>query len=373
MWLLLADKLGDNAQALALADATGLPFEIRRLVMKPEWVVGKPPFAASLEHLDLARSDSLAPPWPDLVLTIGRRCAMAGLWVRRQSGGRSRLVVIGRPRGSLEEIDLVVAPPQFLVPDHPKVVRLELPLVRADPGRVAAAGARFRDRLARLPRPLTAVCVGGETKPFRFDAEVARHLARELERLLLRDGGTLYVTTSRRSRPEAVEALASALPSAAILYLFRPDDPDNPYPGLLAHADRFVVTGDSVSMMVEVARLGRPLAIFDLPLVRDPRERLKLALAAPLQPQAPLGWLGDRLRQAGLLGVSRDLRAFHRKLYALGLAVPFGAPFHPPRPAADDDLVRAAARVRALVLSTPERTPTDVGPDEPGRGAPGAP
>jgi mitochondrial fission protein ELM1 len=354
--LLLSDKLGDNAQARVLAAATGLSFEERRLVMRPEWVWGKPRFAATLEHLDLDRSDPLTPPWPDLIITIGRRCAMAALWVRRQSGGRTRLVWIGRPRRGFDEVDLIVAPPQFLVPDHPKVVRLDLPLMRADPARVAEARERFRDRLGGLPRPLTAVLVGGATKPFRFDRSVARSLARGLMALQQRDGGTLYVTTSRRTREEAVEALVQELPQAALLYRFQPDDPDNPYAGLLAHADRFIVTGDSVSMMVEVARLGRPLAIFDLPLVYDPIERLKLQLARPLQPGRLLGRLGDRLRARGLLGISRDLRAFHRRLFALGLAVPFGEPFRPARPIGDDDLLRAAARVRQLVADL-EPTP----------------
>jgi len=340
VWLLLSDKLGDNAQARVLAAATGLPFEERRLVVRPEWVWGKPRFEATLDHLDLARSDPLAPPWPDLVVTIGRRCAMAALWVRRQSGGRTRLVWIGRPRRGFDEVDLVVAPPQFLVPDHPKVVRLDLPLMRADPERVAEARERFRDRLAGLPRPLTAVLVGGATKPFRFDRAVARSLARGLAELREREGGTLYVTTSRRTREEAVESLARELPEGAILYRFRPDDPDNPYPGLLAHADRFVVTGDSVSMMVEVARLGRPLAIFDLPLVHDPLERLKLRLGAPpaARPRAR-----PARRPAARAGVARRLArpprlspaALHpRSRRAAGGAVPAAAPRGRRRPPA---------------------------------------
>ena len=41
---------------------------------------------------------------------------------------------------------------------------------------------------------------------------------------------------------------------------------ENPYQGLLALADHFVVTTDSLSMMVEVARLGRPLSLFALGL-----------------------------------------------------------------------------------------------------------
>ena len=76
VWLLISDKLGDNAQATALADSLGWSYEVRRVLPKPEWVLGKPPFRPGLEHLDLARSDPLAPPWPDILITIGRRPAI---------------------------------------------------------------------------------------------------------------------------------------------------------------------------------------------------------------------------------------------------------------------------------------------------------
>lgn len=352
VWLVLSDKVGDNAQARILADATGLPYEIRNLVMRPRWVHGKPRFRPTLGHLDLSRSDRLEPPWPDLVITIGRRCAMAALWIKQQSGGRTRLVLIGRPKGRLARFDLVVAPPQYGVPDAPNVVRLRLPLMRADPARLETARAAWHGRLAGLPRPLTAVLVGGATLPFRFDATVAAAFAHDLLTLQANEGGSLWVTTSRRTGADAVQALARHLGGVAGFFQWSPDARDNPYFGLLAHADRFVVTGDSVSMMVEVARLGRPLAIYDLPLIGSPVERLKLACAGPLQPGRALGRVGDWLRAAGLLGVSRDLRAFHRRLYAMGLAVPFGAPFRPGAPAGDPDLAQAAAQVWRLTTES---------------------
>ena len=90
--------------------------------------------------------------------------------------------------------------------------------MRADPAAVAAAGAAWRERLASLPRPLTAVLVGGETKPFRFDGAVAATLLAELRRIQARDGGSLYLSTSRRTRPEVVAALAAGLPPGALLY-----------------------------------------------------------------------------------------------------------------------------------------------------------
>jgi mitochondrial fission protein ELM1 len=92
IWLLVGDKLGDNAQAQVLVDALGWPYEVRQLFPKPEWVLGKPRFAPGLDHLDPTRSARLEPPWPDLIVTIGRRPSMAALWVQDQSGGRSRIV-----------------------------------------------------------------------------------------------------------------------------------------------------------------------------------------------------------------------------------------------------------------------------------------
>jgi len=362
LWLLLGDKAGDNAQVLELARALGEPCTVKRLVPKPQWVLGKPRFRATLDHLDPARSDPLEPPWPDLVLTIGRRPSMAALWLAERSGGRTRLAIVGRPKRWPERFALIVASGQYAVSEAANVVRLELPLLRPDPARLAAAAAAWRERFADLERPVTAVLVGGETKPFRFDAAVARALAARLADLRAREGGTIWVTTSRRTGEAVAEALATALPAGTLLHRWRADEPPeaNPYLALLALADRFVVTGDSASMLVEVARLGKPLAIAALPLRGDPATRLRLALSRALASQGPLGGLGERLRARGLLGFPRDLERLHRWLIAEGRAVPLGAPFPPPGPPPADELDRAVARLRALLdqaVAAPARAP----------------
>jgi mitochondrial fission protein ELM1 len=351
VWLLLSDKLGDNAQAFAIAEAVGWPFVLRRVLPKPEWVLGKPPVRPSLDHLDLERSDRLEPPWPDILITIGRRPTSAALWVREQSGGRTRIVLINRPKGSLDAYALVIVPSLFHVPPHPKVVRLDLPLMRADTAAVREAAQAWRSRFDDLPRPFTAVLVGGQTKPFAFDATVAARLAGELTALQARDGGTLYVTTSRRTQPSIAPALGAGLPQGSRLYDWGAHKGhDNPYLGLLGLADRFVVTGDSISMMVEVASLGRPLAIFPLPVAPGLRHRLVAAAGRIESGAAGLGRLLTVAgRQLGVLGYARDLPAVHRLLYEKRLAVPLGEPFLPPGPGLADELAPVAARIRALV------------------------
>jgi uncharacterized protein len=354
-WLMLGDKAGDNAQVRIIADALGWPYQVKELAFKAPYVLGKPRFRTSLYHLDQARSAPLVPPWPDLILTVGRRPSMAALWVKEQARGAATLVVVGRPKRWLNRFDLVIAPPQFQLPRRPNVLRLDLPLMRVDEGAVAGASEQWRERFADLPRPLTALLVGGPTKPYRFDQAVARQLierarcAAEAEA----EGGSLYITTSRRTPAKVVATLAAELPANARLYRWC-NDGANPYQALLGLADRFIVTGDSISMMVEVARLGKPLAIFALPEERRVlrwRGTLSRRLAALEDGAAGslLGPLSEALHRLRIAKYPRDLSEIHRRLYARGLAVPLGQPFEPPQTRPSDDLTRAVEHVRALV------------------------
>ena len=359
IWLVIGDKLGDNAQVEIIAEALGLPFEVRRVLPKPQFVLGKPGFKPSLYHLDLERSDKLEPPWPDFILTIGRRPSMAALWIQEQSQGHSRIILLGRPKKWIDRFALVIVPGQYQVPQRDNVLQLNLPLMRPNEAAIDGAAARWKQRFDALERPITALFVGGQTKPFRFDAAAASELMQKTSRIMTQSGGTLYVSTSRRTPPEVVAALQEQLPANAILYRWKADDSENnPYLALLGLADRFIVTGDSISMMIEVARRGKPLAIFALPyqqgLVAQCRRMLARANRADgagnsARRSAPR--LFAALSRAGLGGYSRDLTAIHDFLYEQKLAVALGSAFRPGGNTAGDELQRVVGRLRQLIDS----------------------
>ncbi len=354
LWLVVGDKLGDNAQAEIIIEALGWPYLRKSLRFKARYEWGKPRYRPSLHHVDLARSDPLEPPWPDVILTVGRRPAMAAWWVREQSGRLTKLVLIGRPRRGLEPYSLVVVSPQFRVPALDTVVQLGLPLMRVDQQKIAAAAERWRPRLADLPRPLTAVLVGGVTHPYRLDAEVARDLVRRTVAATGGDG-TLYFTTSRRTGAGIAEALEQAAPAGSRVFHWSPDAEDNPYLGLLALADRFVVTGDSISMMTEVVRLKKPLAIYPLPVRSWAFRRLQSIAARLLLPTPGCGRpllkrLGAVLYRLGVVGYVRDLGAMHERLIADGLAVRLGERFPPAGGAPSDGLQEVVGRVASLFM-----------------------
>lgn len=351
IWLLTGAKAGDNAQALRLAGATGLSFELRRIVLKPGFDLAKPRVEASLHHVDLAASDKLEPPWPDLVLTIGRRMAMVALWIKAQSPA-TRLALIGPPKREAEKFDLIVVPFHYRTEEGPNICRIGLPLLGISPERVAAEKERWRPRFENLPRPLTVLLCGGNIGTHSLDPKTARNILATIERM--GDGGSLHVVTSRRTPAETASAMAAALPKGAELHRWETAGQDNPYVGLLAHGDRFVVTGDSVSMLVEVARLGKPLAVARLRQanrsVADFLRALRLpdrsAYFAAAVAQKSLDWL---LPLFGQEASNRDFALLHDLLFQKGWAVPLGVPFvMSSRPPADDTEIAAAA-LRSLL------------------------
>jgi mitochondrial fission protein ELM1 len=356
VWLLIGDKLGDNQQveliANRLTQRLNWRVDVRRLQFKDAYRTGKPQFRVDHSHVDWSASDSIAPPWPDLVITIGRRPSMVALWIKEQSRGKTQIVIVGRPRRWLQRFDLIIAAAHHHVPQLPNVLRLGLPLIMPDKSGLEVARAQWASRFANLSRPLVALFVGGPTKPHVFDRDVASELMARASECVAESGGTLWVTTSPRTSPDVVDAIEEALPESGRLFRFRPNDPNNPYLGLLASADQFIVTGDSVSMQVEVARLGKPLAIYPLPVEYGIVERVRRAAAriAYGQKTTLLSRLIQVLQRIGITQFPRDVEEIHALLFKQGFAVRLGEPFKNHGAGVDVDLDQIVDRVHALVV-----------------------
>jgi mitochondrial fission protein ELM1 len=345
IWLLLGHKPGDNGQMLALAEALGWPFEIKRMVYRPTELLSNLLVKVTLLGIDRARSSPLQPPWPELVISAGRRNEPVARWIQRQAevagAPKVRLVHVGRPWAPTDAFDLIVTTPQYALPQRPNILHTEAPMHRVSPQRLAEAAAAWEPRLAHLPRPRITVMLGGHVAPHTFDAAAGAVLARQASAMAAEAGGSLLVSTSARTPAEVVTAFEDNLPCPHLLYRWRRDDPDNPYFAFLALAERLVVTSDSMSMLVEAVATGKPVFIFDLATAGGGSG---LALAPTVR--RLVWWLGRRFGPRQLL---RDTGAIHRGQVAAGRAVWLGQPWPSGRNVPPlGDTARAAARVRAL-------------------------
>ena len=361
VWVVLGDKPGDNAQVRAIEQSLPWTCVDKHIQVLDPFVLGKPKVGPTLYHIDRERSDPLEPPWPDLILTSGRRPANVALWIREQSRGHTRIVLLGKPSTSPDDYDLVIYSAENQFPPLANLQAISLPLMRVDEARIMQAATEWEPRLRELPRPLIAFLIGGPTGPFVFNPSTTRRLLDYIERIARETGGTPYITTSRRTPPDVVTALRAGLPAKARLFAWSATGAANPYHGLLGLADGFVVTGDSISMLVEVIRLRKPLAIFPLPVSSlGALDQSRRAFTRWMfKPES--GSLGGRLRRSlarilyrlHIITQTRDFTAFHDMLVDKGLAeYASGTLPHAPAGQVPDDLRIAVERILALMATT---------------------
>lgn len=255
-WILTDGTVGMRIQCLGLAKAAGLTPIVKRI--HPSLLLRALPVLATVGGVPAAAGgDPMVAPWPDVVISCGRRTAGAALAVRRLSGGRAFLAHIQDPRLDPRRFDLLV------VPEHDpargaSVVTTLGALNPHDPEILAQAARQWEPEIAGLPRPLVTVLVGGSNKRYDFSpAAIARFVA---GLAAVADAGAgLLVATSRRTDAATRTALRDGLAGRpAIVWT---GDGENPYLSFLALADALVVTSDSVNMASEACATGKPVHI----------------------------------------------------------------------------------------------------------------
>ncbi|MBI3801317.1 MAG: mitochondrial fission ELM1 family protein [Deltaproteobacteria bacterium] len=361
VWVLLGSKAGGNGQMTSLADALGWPYEAKQLVYHPLNRCPNLLLGASLISLDRHQSSPLTAPWPDLLIAASRRSVPVARWIKKQSGGRTRLVHLIHTQAPLEWFDLIITAPQYCLPSRQNVLHNTAALNRIAPERLTAAASHWEARLANLPRPRTALLVGGHSSTYQLDPATAAALGRQASAHVRTIGGSLLVSTSPRTPAPAAEALFAAIDCPAYRYRWQPHAAENPYLAYLALADSFIVTVDSASQVVEACLMGKPVSVFEWPSQLPLWSRIKTAPRRWLElqrhqtngrsrPERPSGLaqLYDRLVYCGLMRPTRDFEASLQALERRGLLTRFGEVFPaiPSQPL--DDMERAVTRIRQL-------------------------
>ena len=343
VWVISAYRAGEQSQMLALAEALGWPFVLKQVRYRAR---GRP-FelfrCTGLHGLAPESAATLVPPWPDIVIGAGMRNEPVCRWVREASGGRARLVHVGRPWADPPAFDLVVATPQYRLPDAPQMLQNALTMHRVTHHHMEAAMAVHRAALEALPSPRIALMVGGSSGPHAFGRHAAGRLARQACALARGLGGSLMVSTSSRTPAIVADTLRREISVPHTFYAWRKDDPANPYYAYLGMADRIIATFDSISMLSEASATGRPLYLFDLDHDHSPD-------APPVPRDHTLETIGYRmLLRFGPRRLGRDITLVHRRMIDEGRAVWLGEEHHLQSTAPSPDVERAVQRVRELV------------------------
>ena len=192
VWLLMGNRAGDNSQVQGLGEALGWPLVEKHFVYSRHEKLVNLPFGAHLLGVVKERSSALEPPWPDLVISAGRKNEPIARYIRARAakdlgkrqnaapGKQVRLIHVGRPWAKPSTWDLVITTPQYRLPRDPNILHNETPLHRVTRARLDEAARAWQARAAELPRPHIAVLAGGNSGPYPFNRASGERLAREL-------------------------------------------------------------------------------------------------------------------------------------------------------------------------------------------------
>lgn len=266
VWILLDNRVGSRHQAEGVANYLPLSAfnTIKKEIEYNKWAA-LPNFIRQNTLLGLtARTKaSLTAPYPDLILSSSRRTAPVARWIKKQNQATKLIQLMHIGKTGIKDFSLI------FVPEHDKQ-KSTAPNMRyilgcphfITPEKLDNAKKQWEDTFSNLPRPLTALIIGGAIKKHPFTLENAEKLASAVKNIKNQEGGSLLITTSRRTGAAAEQEIMSILNEIPHFSYLWGNSGDNPYTGFLACADNIIVTGDSVSMCCEAAAAGKPLKIF---------------------------------------------------------------------------------------------------------------
>ena len=265
-WVLSRETVGLVEQGLGLAQAVGGRIE-RKTIKKACWWRNLPPACWPPHAWRPTTYDcGLEPPWPELLLTVGKSALPAALAVRRVAGDACRVVCIQHPGWAGPHFDAVVASSHERRLRGANVIPVLGAVGRVGQKKLAFLRATSPDPYLGLPFPRLGVLLGGHNSAYAGSPAQWRALGATLVEAMKPLGGSALIIPSRRTPQRCYEAFLE--PWREIPHRVPVPGEPNPYQRYLAWSEFFAVTCDSVNMLSEACSTGQAVWILRLPYRR---------------------------------------------------------------------------------------------------------
>jgi uncharacterized protein len=259
-WIVTDGSVGMEAQGIAVAEGVGFRYRLKRVRVTGavRFVPARLQIYVPPERFlrSVAANEPLCSPWPRLLISIGRRSVPIALALKEVA--KAFVLHIQNPKVPKGRFDLIAAPlHDGYTGDN--VINTFGAVHSVTANRLAGAAQSFAAKIDPLPRPRVAVLLGGDSAAFSFPPELAASFGASLAEVARSSGGSLLVTHSRRTSPEALSALAAAI--VGVPSFVWDGSGENPYYAFLANAEAIVTTEDSVNMVTEATGTGKPVYV----------------------------------------------------------------------------------------------------------------
>jgi len=261
-WILTEGKAGMESQGLALAEA--LEFSqviVKRIQLRFPWRYLAPELRLFKRFSLSSQGDPLEAPWPDVIITVGRRAVLPGLMIKEVSP-KTCLICVQNPRIHTQYFDVVIPSEHDFLPLQPNVFPVLGSLHGINEKKLNQAREEFDHLLVPYSTPRIGVIIGGSSHSYKMTYTTFLSLWSQICELQKRYQASLLITTSRRT-PQAIKDFLSQIKHDSIF--FWDGLTPNPYLGILAYSDALLVTCDSVNMISEACATSVPVYLLPLP------------------------------------------------------------------------------------------------------------
>ncbi len=275
VWALTDDRIGSNNQSIAIAEKLSRYYIIKKIVYNS--LIELPNFIRrnSLLGVDKNESDNIDTDLPDVVVLAGRRLSSVALNIKKRNNNRTFIINIMNPDLPFDKFDLILLPKhdnvsQKLI-NKGNIIETNGSVNRINSIRIKQETEKWKDFFKNYNKPLVSLIIGGDTKNYKFNPKEFGEMVGNLSGIVNRLGGTLLITTSRRTSNECLNQIRQKLDCDYYLYDWRLEtDSDNllktnlgnPYYAFLGLSDFLIVTGDSMSMISEACSTGKPTYVY---------------------------------------------------------------------------------------------------------------
>jgi uncharacterized protein len=261
VWVIIDNKIGNANQAIALAEALGFDYEIKKL--KYNFLANLPNWCKFDSLLGVKNSDLKGNP--DLVISSGRRTAAVSSYIKKNSPQTFNIHIMN-PDMSLNKFDYVILPYHDQCKKHQKynnIIYITGALSNINNQQLRLAGEEFLGKNLHLKPPFITVIIGGKTKKGDYNLKQIEILLRKATDLAKNIDATLLISNSRRTSYDISSKLSSFIDTKYFFYNWHENNGENnPYQAFLFLSNYIIVTGDSVSICCEALSTGKPVYVF---------------------------------------------------------------------------------------------------------------
>lgn len=248
IWTLTDGKIGDRVQCAGVAAALGGD-AMEKTITPARFIAALAPFGpVDPKDAPTKTGSPIAPPFPDVLIASGRRAVPYARVVKRNSGGKTFVVLLKDPRIPARFADLV------WTPRHDRREGANVFSTLTSPhglsARLSGGNETPTSAVCALPQPMLGVVLGGPSGGAQYDETAAAALAKAVYKASV-NYKSVAVTPSRRTPPGFVVSFRRNL-SVDGAYIWDGVE-DNPYTDILSRAESLIVAADSHNMMSEAA------------------------------------------------------------------------------------------------------------------------